>query len=175
MSNRTRVFALAILLAVLPAHAQNVNPEENVVEPEKRQRIERLLEVTGALNVAKIMSEAVTRQMTNAISQARPDIPAEAMNIVAEETNAVISEAMVAQGGFIDLIIPVYAKHFSAEELDALIRFYESPVGAKTVRVMPQITREAMQIGQTWGQSLGPVIVERVKARFESFQLSWTR
>ena len=74
---------------------------------------------------------------------------------------------MVAKGGFIDLIIPVYAKHFTNEELDGLIAFYESPVGAKTVRVMPQITREAMQIGQAWGQSLGPTIVERVKIRFE--------
>ncbi|UCH49311.1 MAG: DUF2059 domain-containing protein [Betaproteobacteria bacterium] len=167
MMTRTCLLALALLLATLPLHAQNVEPEQSVVTPEKSQRIERLLEVTGALNIAKMMSEAVTRQMTNAISQARPDIPAEAMNIVAEETNAVISEAMVAKGGFIDLIIPVYAKHFSTDELDALIAFYESPVGSKTVRVMPQITREAMQIGQAWGQSLGPTIVERVKVRFE--------
>ena len=167
MITRTCLLALAILLAVMPARAQNVYPEESVVALDKRQRIERLLEVTGALNIAKIMSEAVTRQMSNAISQARPDIPAEVMDIVAEETNAVISEAMVAKGGFIDLIIPIYAKRFSNDELDGLISFYESPVGAKTVRVMPQITREAMQIGQTWGQSLGPIIVERVKIRFE--------
>ena len=167
MITRTCLLALAILLAVMPAHAQNVYPDESVVTPEKRQRIERLLEVTGALKIAQMMSQAVTRQMTNAISQARPDIPAEAMDIVAEETNAVIPEAMVAKGGFIDLIIPVYAKHFSIDELDGLIAFYESPVGAKTVRIMPQITREAMQIGQAWGQSLGPTIVERVKLRFE--------
>ena len=167
MITRTCLPVLAILLATLPVHAQNVYPDEGVVAPEKRQRIERLLEVTGALNIAKMMSEAVTRQMTNAISQARPDIPAEAMDIVAQETNAVISDAMVAKGGFIDLIIPVYAKHFTNEELDGLIAFYESPVGAKTVRVMPQITREAMQIGEAWGQSLGPTIVERVKIRFE--------
>ena len=150
MMTRICLLALAVLLAAQPVHAQNVNPDQSVVTPEKRQRIERLLEVTGALNIAKMMSEAVTRQMTSAISQARPDIPAEAMDIVAEETNAVISDAMVAKGGFIDLIIPVYAKHFSTDELDALIAFYESPVGAKTVSVMPQITREAMQIGQAW-------------------------
>lgn len=168
MMTRTCLLALAMLLSMMPAHAQNVYPDESAVTPEKRQRIERLLEVTGALKIVeKMMSEVVTRKMTNAISQARPDIPPEAFDIVAEETNAVISEAMVAKGGFIDLIIPVYAKHFSIDELDGLIAFYESPVGAKTVRVMPQTTREAMQIGQVWGQSLLPTIVERVKLRFE--------
>ena len=73
---------------------------------------------------------------------------------------------MIAQGGFVDLIVPVYAKHFTNDELDALIAFYQTPVGRKTVSVMPQVTQEAMQIGQRWGQSLGPIIVERVKTRF---------
>ncbi len=167
MITRTWFLTLAVLLIVLPVRAQNVYPEETVVTPDKRQRIEQLLEVTGALNIAKMMSEAVTRNMTNAVKQARPDIPSEALDIVEEEVNDVISDAMVAEGGFVDLIVPVYAKHFSNDELDTLIRFYQSPVGTKTVRVMPQITREAMQIGKTWGQSLGPTIVERVKLRFE--------
>ncbi len=173
MTIRTCIVALTILLAAWPVHAQNVYPDDAAVSSDKRQRIEQLLQVTGALNIAKIMSEAVTRNITNAVKQARPDIPSEAMDIVAEEVNNVIAEAMVAEGGFVDLIVPIYAKHFTNNELDELIAFYGSPVGRKTVRVMPQITREAIQIGQKWGQGLGPTIVERVKQRFrkEGFDL----
>lgn len=167
MIARKRFLALAILIAFLPAHAQDSDQTSVTVAPEKRQRIERLLEVTGALKIAEMMSVAVTRQMTNAVKQARPDIPPESFDIVAEEVNSVISGEMITEGGFVDLIIPVYAKYFTNDELDALIAFYETPVGRKTVGVMPQVTQEAMQIGQRWGQSLGPIIVERVKARFK--------
>jgi len=164
MITHRNVIALVMLLAIVSAHAQ----DPGQVAPQKRQRIERLLEVTGALNVAKIMSAAVTREMTNAGKQARPDIPPEALDIVAEEVNSVIAEAMAAKGGFVDLIVPVYAKHFTDDELDVLIEFYGTPVGKKTVNVMPQVTKEAMQIGQSWGQSLGPTIVQRVRQRLQA-------
>ena len=164
MNAMKHLFSLVLLLAVLPAQAQDTDQ----VAPEKRQRIERLLEVTGALNVAKIMSAAVTLEMTNAVKQVRPDIPPEALDIVAEEVNSVISQEMVAKGGFVDLIVPVYARHFTNDELDVLIAFYGTPVGQKTVKMMPQITKEAMQIGQRWGQTLGPTIVERVRMRLNN-------
>ena len=165
MFARAHVLALAVLIAMLPAHAEDSGQSGNPATAAKRQRIETLLEITGALNIAKLMSASVTRQITNAVKQVRPDIPANALDIVAEEVNGVIAESMVANGGFVDLIVPVYASHFTVEELDALIAFYNTPVGRKTVSVMPQVTQEAIQIGQRWGQSLGPTIVERVKAR----------
>ena len=157
------VIALVLLLAILSAHAQ----DPGQVSPETRQRIERLIEVTGALNVAKIMSAAVTQEMTNAVKRVRPDIPPGALDIVAEEVTSVISEEMVAKDGFIDRIVPVYAKYFTNDDLDAMIEFYETPVGRKTISVMPQVTKEAIQIGQSWGQSLGPTIVERVRMRLK--------
>ncbi len=89
MITRTWFLTLAVLLIVLPVRAQNVYPEETVVTPDKRQRIEQLLEVTGALNIAKMMSEAVTRNMTNAVKQARPDIPSETGNICLPTRTAV--------------------------------------------------------------------------------------
>ena len=164
MNASKHFFSLILFLAILSAQAQ----EPVQIAPEKRQQIERLLEVTGALNVAKIMSAAVTREMTNAVKQVRPDIPPEALDVMEEVVNSVISEEMVAKGGFVDLIIPVYAKHFTNADLDAMIEFYGTPIGQKTVKVMPQITKEAMQIGQRWGQTLGPTIVERVRMRLNN-------
>lgn len=155
----TLVLGLSI---VSSANAQDAQQE---IAPAKRAQIEALLEVTGALDIAKLMSEAVTKQITNALSQTRPDIPAKAFDIVSEEVNLVISEAMTSTGGFVDLIIPVYDKHFTSADLELLIDFYKTPIGQKVVSKMPGITGEAMQIGQRWGQSLGPKIAERVKAR----------
>jgi len=40
---------------------------------------------------------------------------------------------------------PVYAKHFTKGDVDALVAFYSSPTGEKFVTEMPAISAEAMQ------------------------------
>ena len=162
------LLVLMFMVLSTAAYAQDApssSAPAGAISSEKRMHIEQLLEVTGALQIAKLMSAAVTRQITDAVKQARPDIPAATFDTIADEVNNVVSEAMSAPGGFVELIIPVYDKHFTTAELDALIAFYKTPVGIKTVSVMPQVTQEAMQIGRQWGQSLGPVIAKRVQAR----------
>lgn len=45
----------------------------------------------------------------------------------------------LAEFDFIEAITPIWAEHFSEEELDALIAFYESPVGRKVTSTRMQM------------------------------------
>jgi hypothetical protein len=45
-------------------------------------------------------------------------------------------------------IVPLYARHFTADELKAMAAFYRSPVGVKMTQTMPQLMVESMQISQ---------------------------
>lgn len=45
-------------------------------------------------------------------------------------------------------MVPLYARHFTVDELKQMAAFYRTPVGAKTLKVIPQIMQEAMSIGQ---------------------------
>jgi len=45
----------------------------------------------------------------------------------------------------LDSMVPVYQKHFTKGDLQALTAFYSSPSGQKILREMPAITTEAMQ------------------------------
>lgn len=62
---------------------------------------------------------------------------------------------------FIEMVIPIYERHFTHDEIEQLIAFYESPIGKKLIKVQPQITIESMTAGQEWAKEL----IERVKAR----------
>jgi hypothetical protein len=44
--------------------------------------------------------------------------------------------------------VPLYARHFTADEINQVAAFYKSPVGAKTLRLMPQLESESKQMGQ---------------------------
>jgi len=46
-----------------------------------------------------------------------------------------------------------------------LLTFYQTPLGRKTVEIMPLLSQESMQVGQAWGMGLGPIIGQRVSER----------
>ncbi len=41
------------------------------------------------------------------------------------------------------------------------------PVLLITLQLLPTISREAMQVGESWGRALGPAIQQKVNQRFE--------
>ncbi len=81
--------------------------------------------------------------------------------------DAVIKKGLVDEKALNEMSYPVYQKYLDSSDLSELIRFYKTPVGKKFLFVMPTITQEVMQAGQVWGQSLGPIIQNRVIGRFE--------
>lgn len=63
------------------------------------------------------------------------------------------------------MLVPVYNKYLTSEDLDGLISFYLSPAGAKYAKVTPFITQESMQVGQEWGMKLGQAFAEKMEKR----------
>jgi hypothetical protein len=64
----------------------------------------------------------------------------------------------------------LYAQAFTTAELQDLIRFYKSPTGRKAARVMPGLTKQAMQIGSGIAQKHLPELQQMIKARAEELQ-----
>lgn len=135
--------------------------------PEERAEVRELLAITHALEVGEMFSRSIVKDMTQALKNARPDLPQRAFDLLAEEVNATVSDEMRAEGGFEDLLFGLYRKHFTRDEIRALIAFYKTPVGSKLAAKQPVLAQEAMEIGAIWGEALGPKIVDRVKKRLE--------
>jgi len=51
-------------------------------------------------------------------------------------------------------LIPVYKKHFTQDEVQAIIAFYETPAGKKLAEKSPMIAVDSMQSSQAWGMGL---------------------
>jgi hypothetical protein len=54
----------------------------------------------------------------------------------------------------VDLAVPVYDKYFSDEDIKGLIQFYQTPLGQKTVKALPQLTAELTEAGQQLGGTM---------------------
>lgn len=58
----------------------------------------------------------------------------------------------------VDLLVPVYQKQFTEEDVKAFLAFYQSPAGKKLVEKQPAIMQESMMIGQQWGMGIAQKI-----------------
>ncbi len=118
-------------------------------EAGKEADIRKLLQLTGNLQMVNQMKSQMIEQMR----QASPDLPAEMLTELSNEMRAEDLE---------NAMVPIYAKHFTNEEIKQLIAFYDSPFGKKLIREMPQIIAEANVVGADWGQG----VVKRVARKW---------
>ena len=116
----------------------------------KIENIKKLLELTGSGK----MGEQVARAMIASFQQNYADVPNEYWESVKKEIHA---------DDIVNLVIPIYDKHYSEEDVQKMIDFYESPIGKKVIAATPLIMQESMKAGQEWGKSIGERVVEKLK------------
>ena len=153
---------LAVVTCVLISPAASDN-----IAPAKRADIEKLMRLTGPPDVSKQISSFFIHQISQGIKASRPDLPAKTYRILSEEINKVIEEQMTTKGGFLDLVIPIYDKHFNHKDIKGLLKFYQTDLGKKTIKIWPLILQESMILAQDWSKSLGPLIKKNVNKRFK--------
>ena len=119
------------------------------------EKVARMLEVSGA----RQNFDAAILNMVELQKRAYADILSdEFFDELGKEMMKVGFEKLTPE------FVPIYKRHLTEEELDEIIKFYESEVGQSLVQKMPLIMNEAMQIGAAWGEEIGQEIYERVEA-----------
>ncbi len=121
-------------------------------ESAKRKDIRKLLEITGS---AKIGVQ-VANQVLNQLKMTAPNVPEEFWTEFKKD---------MSEQGLIDLIVPIYDKHLTHEEVKALIKFFQTPAGKSYVKKLPAITQESQIAGQKWGRDIAMKVQERLKAK----------
>ena|SRR5437763_1192069 len=148
---KSTLLALALSLVCLaPAVAQQTAPAEDAAA--KRQDIRKLLEVTGSAK----LGQQVLAQMLGSFKSTNAKVPEEFWDQILKEFDS---------GSLIDLVVPIYEKHLTHEDIKGMLAFYESPLGRKLIEVTPAITQESMTAGQQWGLEIAKRIQKRLEDR----------
>lgn len=129
-----------------------------------RADINKLLKMTGSEDLGLQMAMAMSNQIIDAMSKEDPGLSPRVIEMVKEEINRVYVEEMPS---LMAEIVPIYAKHFTHDEVKSLIAFYETPVGRKSTQVMPAILNECMKAGEAWGEGLAPKLLPRLESRIK--------
>jgi hypothetical protein len=99
-------------------------------------------------------------QLLPSLRRLSPNVPDKVWAEVEKEFSSEIQS-----GGVAALVIPIYDKYFSEDEIRQLLSFYESPIGKKLAETMPRIAAESFTVGQEWGMEIWQKMRAKLKAR----------
>jgi hypothetical protein len=130
------------------------------IDPAKEADIRKLMQLTGADTLAAQMMTSMETSLRPSLINAFPpgDYRAKLVDLFFEKLSAKIGASTT------ELTIPIYAKYFSDAEIQQLTAFYQTPVGAKAIKVLPQLMNEVMTTSQAWGQQLAQECMKEVLA-----------
>jgi uncharacterized protein len=156
----------AVVMLALLAFAPSVNAQ--TTDAAFRRDIGKLLDATGASALGTQMATMMSNQVIDSMSKAQPNIPDRVIVIVKEVLSTEFARAFSAPDGLLSRIVDIYARHFTHAEVLALLKFYETPLGRKTVSVLPVVAQESSAAGQAWASAnmvrIGGLVKERLQA-----------
>jgi uncharacterized protein len=137
-----------------------------------REDVKKLFDVMASREQMAQMMQQLFSQMRSLnreqLKKRRPDITEEEVARMDRESEDLIKNFPL--DGMLSDMIPVYQRHFTKSEIDALIAFYSSPPGQKFLLEMPAVTAEAMRAVYPRIQTEVDAVLKRAEEKTDSPQ-----
>jgi len=152
--------SLFLLLPMVGAAQQSASDS-----PATKEDVEKYLEVTHARTMMKQIMDVMTKQVHqmvhDQISKDLDKLPPDFETRMNKITDDMLKTFPVDE--MLDAMIPVYQKHWTKGDVDAMVAFYSTPTGQKILRELPTTMAEAMQAMQSIMQKRMSGMMERVQ------------
>lgn len=141
---------------------QGVQPQVKSVDPVKDSDIRSLMELIGA-------HDQVQDAVMNSTEQYREKLLATVPNN--DKGQAFVTSFADAYqkrfdvDGLTEQLITIYDKHFTDDEIRAMLQFYGSPIGQKVAAEMPKISREIQAASRAAGTKAAKEALQAMKAQ----------
>ena len=103
----------------------------------------RLMKLTGALDIGIMMAKGLEDKK---LSEQSPLMKEFYTRLYDEMEHGAVNRHLI------NYFVKTYRKYFTQEEINSLIAFYETDLGKKAIKVLPQLMQEAMNFGSTVGE-----------------------
>lgn len=137
------------------------------VSSAKEEAIRKLFEVSG-------IKESMKSTMAAAMDNIRPTL---ARSLPPGEYQGKLIDLFIERfqqkvkvDDIVELIIPIYDKHLSMEDVGALTKFYQTPAGKKALSTMTQLMLECANVSQKYGEDAGRQAMIEVIAEHPEIQ-----
>ena len=133
-----------------PVPATPTPPASPAIEPDRLAAARDLLQATNTEAQFSTVIPMMFGQLKQSIPPSGPKMQEELDKVFAE----IQTQFIERRNEVLDQIANLYAAKFTADEMKALADFYRSPIGQKFIAAVPELTAEAMKMGNIWGRRI---------------------
>lgn len=164
---RIKSLGIAMMKEMMPVIIKgDVGLDNAAIPDKKRKKLEMLayftdyknpseLDSIPRSNAAKIAAPQ-NKLKKNAPQKSVIDLNTPSSNILGEDPSEIMSKMHTFKVGY-------YNKNLSDDDLENAITFYQSPIGQKSIEVMPTIVKESSKI---YAEKYQPQIMEKIQSLF---------
>lgn len=164
MISRLKGFAFAASLAlalaagaVAPASAQEISPDQLALA-------RKYVDLTNKAQIYEAMAVLAAEKTSRTLVGQNPGLET--------QINDAIGKALEARKGksdeLFDQIARIYAVTFSADELQQIVTFYETPVGQKLATTAQATNQDAAKVVQIYARNFEIEFAREVKAALKA-------
>jgi uncharacterized protein len=150
----SRRSTLAVAAALLFTIGNALAQPAATVDKTKAENIRTLLNLTKSAQ----MGQKIMDEMVGSYRKALPSVPAAFWDTLSKDLSGDLDRLS-------GLLIPVYDRHFTNNEIKDLIVFYKTPTGTKLLTEQVGIMQESLSIGELWGRGIADKVKKRLEAR----------
>jgi uncharacterized protein len=151
----TLAFALGFG-AVAPALSQEISPEQLALA-------RKYVDLTNKGQLYEAIAAMTAAQASQLLTQQNPDLG----TVIDETIGKVLETRRGKSDTLFNEVARVYAVMYTADELQQIIAFYETPVGQKLAANAQQVNTDTAKILSVFTQNFGTEFVREVKAKLK--------
>ncbi|HEX4075315.1 MAG TPA: DUF2059 domain-containing protein [Candidatus Acidoferrales bacterium] len=145
--------------AVSPAAPPSLSEK---VDPAKEAAIRHLMDVTETSKLGDNINSFLTDRIRTIMSRSMaPDKLPKFMDSFTQKFSASSPSSAVT-----DAMVPIYARAFTMEDIQEMTKFYESSVGQKMVKQLPQVTQESQNTGVQIEQNAAMSVLDGMQEEY---------
>jgi uncharacterized protein len=126
-----------------PAFPQSASPQSLAAAKE-------LMIASKMADQINTLLPAIMQQLKPLVAKGSPQIERDFDTLMPAMMNVMNTHL----DAFLDSGAQIYARHFTAEEMQQVTNFYRSTTGQKFLQKQPELVREGMALGQQFGQAI---------------------
>ena len=149
-----------LALAVCLGTAQPVSAQDE----EKIAKTRQLIETLNMIERADSLMTVMMTQMQALVTSANPGKEDVAADLMQEKFMPAMRRHLP---GYVELVVGLYAEHFTLAELEETIAFYQSPTGRKWVETQPIVLAQTQRLAVGWAQKVVAEVMREVEADFQ--------
>jgi hypothetical protein len=122
------------------------------IDPAKEAAIRQLIDLTGGTTVVNQVMDGTQKNMRPMMVNMLPpgEYRDKLIDLFFEKFRSKADVRVL-----VNLAVQKYDKYLSEEEIKGLIQFYSTPLGQKTLSVLPKLMVELQGESMKWGEDLG--------------------